>query len=45
MSDQHLEISLLNLDITNVNLGEYMQAQINYQSLAQAWMILDLKRF
>ena len=45
MSDQHSEISPLNLDITYVNLGEEMQAQRNDQSLAQAWMILDLKIF
>ena len=45
MSDQHSENSLLNLDIINVSLGEQTQAQKNYLSLAQAWMILDLKRF
>ena len=45
MSDQHSENAPLNLDITNVSLGELMQAQKNDQSLAQAWMILDLKRF
>ena len=44
MSDQYSENSPLNLDITNVSLEEWMQAQRMVKVCAQTLMILVMKR-